>query len=63
MAAAIRSTQAYADAAVALVVIAMAFSSAGLNYGQLRQRWSEQPPNGCWFSITTTAAGCAPELA
>ena len=42
--AAIRSTQAYADAAVALRRDRNGFLQRGSNYGQLRQRWREQPP-------------------
>ena len=42
--AAIRSTQAYADAAVALRRDRNGFLQRGSKYGQLRQRWREQPP-------------------
>jgi len=42
--AAIRSTQAYADAAVALRRDRNGFLQRGAEYGQLRQRWREHPP-------------------
>ena len=42
--AAIRSTQAYTDAAVALRRDRNGFLQRGSKYGQLRQRWREQPP-------------------
>ena len=42
--AAIRSTQAYADAAVALRRDRNGFLQRGFDYGQLRQRWREQLP-------------------
>ena len=42
--AAIRSTQAYADAAVDLRRDRNGFLQRGSEYGQLRQRWREQPP-------------------
>ena len=41
---AIRATQAYADAAVALSRDRNGFLQRGPDYGQLRQRWREQPP-------------------
>ena len=42
--AAIRSTQAYADAVVALRKDRNGFLQRGSDYGQLRLRWREQPP-------------------
>lgn len=44
VAAAIRSTQAYADAEVALSRDRNGFVQRGPDFGQLRQRWREQPP-------------------
>ena len=44
VAAAIRSTQAYANAAVALSRDRNGFLQRGPDYAQLRQRWREQPP-------------------
>ena len=44
VAVAIRATQAYADAAVALSRDRNGFLQRGSDYGQLRQRWREQPP-------------------
>ena len=44
LAAAIRSTQAYLDAAVTLSRDRNGFLQRGKGYGQLRQRWSKQPP-------------------
>ena len=44
VAVAIRATQAYADAAVALSSDRNGFLQRGPDYGQLRQRWREQPP-------------------
>ena len=40
----IRSTQAYSDAVVALSRDRNGFLQRGPDYGQLRQRWREQPP-------------------
>ena len=44
LATAIRSTQAYTDAAVALSRDRNGFLQRGSDYGQLRRRWREQPP-------------------
>lgn len=45
VAAAIRSTQAYTDAAVALSRDRNGFLQRGSDYTKLRQRWREQPPH------------------
>ena len=45
VAAAIRSTQAYADAALALNRDRNGFLQRGPNYAQLRRRWRDQPPH------------------
>ena len=58
VAVAIRSTQAYADAVLALSRDRNGFLQRGPDYAQLRQRWREQPRTGCWCSTTMTAVDC-----
>ena len=57
LAASIRSTQAYADVAVALRHDRNGFLQRSKDYGQLRRRWIERPPERLLFSITTIAGG------
>ena len=63
LAAAIRSTQAYLDAAVTLSRDRNGFLQRGKGYGQLRQRWSKQPPQRLLVFHHYDSRTAAPKLA
>ena len=61
VAAAIRSTQAYTDAAMALSQDRNGFLQRSTDYRKLRSVGANSLPNGSWCFITMTVAGCFPK--